>query len=143
MAIEQQGASQLSKVIPASKTIWGHEPAWWTAVAQAGIIFIVTFWIHLTDVQTGAIIAVVNAVMGTLLALLVRPINVAVFNTLAQAIITLVMTFGLDFPSHNIGAVSGLLGMVLSYTAVRPQVVPVLTLTRGLTETQPNLPAGV
>lgn len=133
----------LDIINPASKTIFGREPAFWTMAVQAVLVFGVAFGLNLTDTQTGAIVILVNAVMGVALAVLVRPINVAVFNTLAQAVLTAVVAFGLGFTASQIGAISGMVGLLLSYLAVRPQVVPLATLKTGMTETQPNLPAGV
>lgn len=129
-------------VVPARKTIWGQEPAFWTMFAQALIVLLVAFGLNLTQNQTGAIIAVVNGVIGVILAFSTRPINVGVFVTLFQVLFTLIATFKLDITTEQIGSATAFLGMIL-FLLVRQQVVPLKTLQSGQVETQPGLPAGV
>lgn len=129
-------------VVPAKKTIFGQEPAFWTMFTQALLILLVSFGLNLSEVQTGAIIAVVNGVLGLALAFGTRPINIGVFVTLFQVLFTLIATFGLQVTSEQIGSATSFLGLIL-FLLVRQQVVPTATLKMGQTETQPNLPPGV
>ena len=133
----------LNIINPARKTIFGQEPAFWTMAIQAALVLLVSFGLNLSDTQTGAIIIAVNAVMGVALAVLVRPINIAVFSTLIQAALTFVTAFGLAFTPQQIGALTAFAGVVFSLIAIRPQVVPLATLKLGNTSVQPNLPPGV
>lgn len=130
------------EVISARKTIFGQEPAFWTMFVQALLVLLVSFGLNLTEVQTGAIIAVVNGVLGVVLAFATRPINIGVFVTLFQVLFTLIATFGLNITTEQIGSATAFLGLIL-FLFVRQQVVPLATLKLGQTETQPGLPPGV
>lgn len=130
------------EVIPARKTIFGQEPAFWTMFVQALLVLLVSFGLNLSQNQTGAIIAVVNAILGLALAFGTRPINIGIFVTLFQVVFTLTATFGLKVNTEQIGAATAFLGLIL-FLFVRPQVVPTRTLALGRTETQPGLPPGI
>jgi|SRR5690606_19402915 len=94
-----------------------EEPTIITQVVQAALGLAVAFsLIGFTDVQTGAVLAVVAAVSGLLLALDVRPFQWSLVTGAVQAVILLIAEFGIEMTSEQIGAVYtavALIGVVL------------------------------
>jgi hypothetical protein len=94
-----------------------EEPTILTQAAQALLGLVVAFGLlGFSEAQTGAVLAVVTAATGVLLALSVRPFTWPVLVGLTQAVILLVAEFGVEVTAAQAGAVLtavALLGMIL------------------------------
>lgn len=54
----------MGKFLDGLQTLWGREPAMVIALVQAALVLGVSFGLHLTPEQSGAILAVTAAVLG-------------------------------------------------------------------------------
>jgi small basic protein len=83
---------------------------------------------HLTTDQTGAIMIIVNAVFGAVVAALTRPVSPAAFTGAFSAIVAAVASFGLHLSPQVTGASSGLI-MAFVLLVARGHVAPVVNPT--------------
>lgn len=77
----------------------------------------------LTARQAAVIVVALNAVLGVINAIAVRPISPAAFTYLVGAVATLCAAYGLHFSQSSVGAVNGLVISVLMFLT-RGQVTP-------------------
>jgi hypothetical protein len=99
------------------------EPTILVQAAQAVLGALVAFGVvGFTDSQTGAVLAVVSAVSGFLLALGVRPFNWAVLTGVVQAIILLAVEFGLNWSDTQVAATFMVISMASMF--MRQLVTP-------------------
>jgi uncharacterized membrane protein YeiH len=85
--------------------IFGREPTLLLQGISAVLAFFVTFgWDKLTGEQAGLIVAVIAAVIGTINALMVRPVAPAVFDTAIKAGAALLAGYGLNLGQEHVGA---------------------------------------
>lgn len=116
--------------------LWGREPAAYVALAQAIVAAVAMFVVGLTPERGALIIAVVNTVLGLVLALRVRPIAPAAFTAVIQAAMALAVGFGLNLTADQQGVWLTLSSLIITFVLVRPQVTPI-----GSVATQ-NAPTG-
>lgn len=104
--------------------IFGREPSLVIATIASALGLVVSFgadW--LTATQAALIIAVLNAVLGVVNAVAVRPIAPAAFTYLIGAAAALAAAYGLDVGQETVGAVNGLVLSTLMFLT-RGQVTP-------------------
>jgi hypothetical protein len=107
--------------------ILGYEPVVVLNALAAILGLIVSLgFTGLTTDQAGAIVGVVTAVLGTIAAVLTRPIAPQAFTTLVAAGATLIATFGYHVPQNIVGAINTAALAILTLLA-RGQVSPTLT----------------
>lgn len=100
--------------------IWGREPAMWAALAAA-LVQGAGLALHWNSDQMGAINAVVAVVLGLVVAISVRDGISAVALGLVQAVMNLVLAFGLNVDTATQAAVMGLAAAIVGMF-VRTQV---------------------
>lgn len=101
-----------------------REPTLLIAVAASVLGLVVTFGFSwLTTEQAAVIVALLNAILGVVNALKVRPIAPAAFTYLVGAVATLAAAYGLELGQETVGAVNGVVLTVLALLA-RVQVTP-------------------
>lgn len=106
------------------RSIFGREPAVWITVISAALSTLVAFGLTgLTDVQTAAIVAFLNALAAIWIAFATRPISPAVFSGAAAAAAVLLGSFGFDLSQQQIGAVNVLILGVFALIT-RQQISP-------------------
>ena len=103
--------------------LWGREPTTIIAAADAGLALVVAFGLGLSTDQTGAVLAVVTALLGAAAAWATRPVAPAVFVGVARAAVALVVAFGLDLAPAQQGSILAAVTVVLALL-VRQQVSP-------------------
>jgi len=104
--------------------IFGREPTLLIGTAGSLLSVLVGFnfdW--LTARQAALIVVVMNAVLGVINAIAVRPISPAAFTYLVAALAALCGAYGLHFDQSSVGAVNGLVISVLMFLT-RGQVTP-------------------
>lgn len=104
--------------------IAGREPTLVIATAAAALSVLVGFnfdW--LTAQQAALIVALLNAVLGVVNALAVRPIAPAAFAYLVGAVAALCAAYGLEVSQEMVGSVNSLVLAVLMFLT-RGQVTP-------------------
>lgn len=104
--------------------IWGREPSLLISLIASGLSVLVGFQFDwLTAEQAALIIAALNAVLGVVLAVSVRPIAPAAFTYLVGALAALFAAYGLDVSQEMVGAINGLVLAGLGF-GTRAQVSP-------------------
>lgn len=104
--------------------IFGREPTLVIGVIASVLSVLVTLNIDGLDAKQAALIVVVlNAVLGVINALAVRPIAPAAFTYLIGSIAALTAAYGFTVPEATVGAVNGAVIAVLMYLT-RGQVTP-------------------
>ncbi len=81
--------------------LFGREPALWAALASAGIKLVAAFWIDLTADQQAALNAITAAVLGLIVAFMVRDGIQAAVLGFAQAALALAVGFGLHMDATD------------------------------------------
>lgn len=105
-------------------SIFGREPTLAIGTLSSGLSVLVGFnfdW--LTARQAALIVVVLNAILGAVNAVAVRPISPAAFTYLVASLAALCGAYGLHFSQSNVGAVNGLVISVLMFLT-RGQVTP-------------------
>ena len=106
-----------------SKLIFGREPAVWLSFIMAAVALISAFGFSLTTDQQGLIQAFVNAVLGCIVALMVRPVSVAALTAVVQTGVPLLVAFGLHLSVEQQGVILAFVPVALNLI-LRPQVTP-------------------
>lgn len=119
-----------------NQLLFRREPAAYVALAQAVVAAVSMFVVGLTPERGALVIAVVNTVLGLVLALRVRPIAPAAFTAVIQAAMALAVGFGLNLTADQQGVWLTLSSLIITFVLVRPQVTPI-----GSVATQ-NAPTG-
>jgi hypothetical protein len=104
--------------------IFGREPSLAVATLASVLSIVVGFnfdW--LTARQAALIVLVVNAVLGVVNAIAVRPIAPAAFTYLVAGVAALCAAYGLHVSQEMVGSVNGLVLAVLMFLT-RGQVTP-------------------
>ncbi|QGJ92130.1 hypothetical protein PBI_LAUER_21 [Gordonia phage Lauer] len=109
---------------PATRTVFGREPAAWTGLVTAAIVLLTSFGIAIDTDTQGYIIAAVEAVLGVVVVIAVRETVYPALTALVRAAIPLVVALGLDLTIEQQGAILALSTVLLSFVATRPQVTP-------------------
>lgn len=105
--------------------IFGREPALWVAGIAAVLGLVSSFGLPwLTDTQDTAIVAVVDAVAGVVIAWRTRPVAPGVFLTVVSTAAALLTAYGVTVSQHTVGAVDLVVLAVLALLT-RGQVSPV------------------
>lgn len=92
------------------------EPALILALAQALLSLLVGAGLNLTPTQTGAILAVVSAASGLVVAIAVKEIAAPVLVGFSTAVGTLLITF--NVPHVSSGLVSAVNGVIVALVAL-------------------------
>ena len=104
--------------------IFGREPTLLIGAIAAALSVAVSFQFDwLTAEQAALIVALLNAVLGVVNAVTVRPIAPAAFTYLIGAGAALLAGYGLDLSQEMVGSVNGLVLAVLLFLT-RGQVTP-------------------
>lgn len=112
------------------------EPTIFAQLAQVTLGLLVAFSVvGFTDVQTEAVLGIVAAVTGFLLALAVRPFSWAAITGLVQGAIVLLTAFGADLTDAQVGAVYtavAVIGMfVRQFVVPETKLAPIVVTTGG------------
>jgi membrane-bound ClpP family serine protease len=100
-----------------------NEPALISGVVQSLLALLVGLGLHLTTDQTGAILAVVAAVLGLVAAAATRPFHVAALTGVVSAVIPLLLAFGVHASTADISTVNAVIVAVFALL-VRMHVSP-------------------
>jgi hypothetical protein len=104
--------------------IFGREPVVVLNTLSAVLGLIVSLGVtSLTAEQSGAIVAVVSAILGGIAAAMTRPIAPQAFTAIVAAGATAVAAFGYDVSQSTVGAINTLVLAVLTLLT-RVQVAP-------------------
>lgn len=104
--------------------IFGREPTLLIGVLASLLSVGVGFgWDKLTAEQAALIIVVLNAILGALNALAVRPIPPAAITYFIGAVAALLAAYGLDVSQEMVGSISGAAISILMFLT-RGQVTP-------------------
>ncbi len=104
--------------------IAGREPTLVIGVIASALSLLVGFGFDwLTATQAALVVAALNAVLGVVNAVSVRPIAPAAFTYLVGAIAALAAAYGLNVGQEVVGAINGLVLSVLMFLT-RGQVTP-------------------
>lgn len=111
--------------------ILGREPTLWIAALAAVITLVATFNVPGLSAEQAALwIVVINAALGVINALLVRPVSPAAFTYLVSALAAVAVAYGLDVTEEQVGMVNTVVLTALALI-LRGQVSPQQTaLTR-------------
>lgn len=113
--------------------VFGREPVVVLNSLSAVLGLIVSLGVtSLSADQSGAIVAVVSAILGAIAAAMTRPVAPQVFTALVAAGAVLVATFGYDVSQSTVGAINTVVLATLTLLT-RVQVTP----------SKPDAPAGV
>lgn len=105
-------------------SVFGREPTLLIGAIASALSIAVGFnfdWLNAR--QAALIVLVLNAALGVINALAVRPIAPAAFTYLVAAVAALCAAYGLDVGQEMVGAVNGLVLSVLMFLT-RGQVTP-------------------
>lgn len=106
------------------KLIWGREPSLVIGVIASALSLLVGFGFEwLNGEQAALFVAAINAVLGVVNAVSVRPIAPAAFTYLVGAVAALAAAYGLDVGQEVVGAINGLVLSTLMLLT-RGQVTP-------------------
>lgn len=101
-----------------------REPTLWISAVGSILSLIAGFGLDfLTPEQAGLVVVVLNAVLGVVNALTVRPVAPAAFTYLVAAVATLVAAYGVEVSQSMVGAVNAAVLAVLALL-LRGQVSP-------------------
>jgi hypothetical protein len=103
--------------------IFGREPALIISTVSAILSLVVTFNIGMSGEQAGAIVAIVSAVFGAIVAVATRPIAPAAFTAVVAAGAALLAAYGLNVSAETVGATNAVVLAVLALLT-RGQVSP-------------------
>ncbi len=104
--------------------IAGREPTLVIGVIASALSLLVGFGFDwLTAEQAALVVVVLNAVLGVVNAISVRPIAPAAFTYLVGAVATLAAAYGLNVGQEVVGAINGLVLSILMFLT-RGQVTP-------------------
>jgi hypothetical protein len=103
--------------------IFGREPALIISTISAILSLVVTFNIGMSGEQAGAIVAIVSAVFGAIVAVATRPIAPAAFTAVVAAGAALLAAYGLNVSAETVGATNAVVLAVLALLT-RGQVSP-------------------
>lgn len=104
--------------------IGGREPTLLIAVIAAALSIAVGFNLDwLTATQAALIVAVLNAALGVVNAVSVRPIAPAAFTYFVGAAVALLAAYGLGVSQEAVGTINGFVLAVLAFIT-RGQVTP-------------------
>ncbi|GAA3852627.1 hypothetical protein GCM10023084_03570 [Streptomyces lacrimifluminis] len=103
--------------------IFGREPALIISTISAILSLIVTFNIGMSGEQAGAIVAVISAWFGAMVAIATRPIAPAAFTAVVAAAAALLAAYGLNVSAETVGATNAVVLAVLALLT-RGQVSP-------------------
>lgn len=106
--------------------IFGRDPAFWTGVVKAFLALLVSFGVlGLTPELAGLVLGAASALLGFYVAWRTNENALAIGIGAAEAVIALIMGFGLDISADQVAAIMGLVTIALSaYT--RTQVTPLV-----------------
>lgn len=103
--------------------IFGREPALIISTVSAILSLIVTFNIGMSGEQAGAIVAIISAVFGAIVAVATRPVAPAAFTAVVAAGAALLAAYGLNVSAETVGATNAVVLAVLALLT-RGQVSP-------------------
>lgn len=104
--------------------IWGREPTLLIGTIASLLSVGVGFNLDwLTARQAALVVVLLNAILGVVNAVAVRPISPAAFTYLVASFAALCGAYGLHFSQSSVGAVNGLVVSVLMFLT-RGQVTP-------------------
>lgn len=103
--------------------IFGRDPALWLGAASVVVKLVAAFWVDLTVDQQSGLNAVAAALVGLIIASVVRDGQVAAILGLAQAMLALAIGFGLDVGAEHQAVIMSFVGMVVT-AFTRTQVTP-------------------
>lgn len=103
--------------------LFGREPALIISTISAILSLIVTFNIGMSGGQAGAIVAVISAWFGAMVAIATRPIAPAAFTAVVAAGAALLAAYGLNVSAETVGATNAVVLAVLALLT-RGQVSP-------------------
>lgn len=103
--------------------IFGREPALIISTISAILSLIVTFNIGMSGEQAGAIVAIISAVFGAIVAVATRPVAPAAFTAVVAAGAALLAAYGLNVSAETVGATNAVVLAVLALLT-RGQVSP-------------------
>lgn len=124
-----------SGVRAATVQIFGREPALWAALAAAAIKLIAAFFVNLSTGQQAALNAAVAAVLGLVVAFIVRDGIEAAVLGFAQAALALAIGFGLHLSADR-------QAVLMSFVAVAVAMFVRTQATAPVPATGPATPAG-
>jgi len=81
--------------------IFGREPALWLALFAAAVKLAAAFWLNLSPDQQALLNAGAAALVGVVVAVIVRDGQVAAILGAAQALLALAVGFGLDWSAEQ------------------------------------------
>lgn len=110
--------------LPNKRLLGGREPAVWLSLVAAVISLVTSFGFDISTDTQGVIQAFAAAVIGLLVALLVRPVAPAAIAAVIQTGLPLLVAFGLDLTIEQQGSILALSALALNLLLVRPQVQP-------------------
>lgn len=91
--------------------VWGREPALWLGLVAASVKMVAAFWIHLNVEQQAVLNAAAAALLGLIVAFMVRDGIQAGVLGLAQSVLALGVGFGLDVSAENQAVLMSFVGM--------------------------------
>jgi hypothetical protein len=105
--------------------LFGREPSLWIASIGTVLSLIAGFGLDwLTPEQAAIVVVVLNAILGVVNAVLVRPVAPAAFTYLVAAVATLVGAYGVEVSQSTVALINGAVLSVLALL-LRGNVSPV------------------
>lgn len=105
--------------------IFGREPSLWIATIGTVLSLIAGFGLDwLTPEQAALVVVVLNALLGVVNAVLVRPVAPAAFTYFVAAVATLIAAYGVEVSQSQVALVNGAVLAVLALL-LRGAVSPV------------------
>lgn len=95
--------------------IFGREPSLWISAIGSGLSLVAGFGLDwLTPTQAALVVVVLNAVLGVVNALAVRPVSPVAFTYAVGAAAALVAAYGVNVSQSAVGAVNAAVLAVLA-----------------------------
>lgn len=118
--------------------IFGREPTLWIAVVNAVVLGIATLGFNwLDNDQAGLIVLAINAVLAAVNAYAVRPISPAVFTYAVSAIVSVLVSYGLEITPDQLASLNAIMVVTLGLITrgqVSPQNTAVSTASEATTK---------
>ncbi len=106
--------------------IFGREPSLWIATIGTVLSLVAGFGLDfLTPVQAALVVVVLNALLGVINAVAVRPVSPVAFTYFVGAVASLVAAYGVEVSQAQVGLVNGAVLAILALLLrgnVTPQV---------------------
>lgn len=107
--------------------LFGRDPVVIAALLSAALQAINMFWLHWSTDQTAAVNAAISVVLMAVAAAFVSvDALLPLLTGVAQALVNVVLVFGVHWSADQVGAVTALVTAFVAVFGVRPQVTAVI-----------------